>query len=245
MARSLTVINQQEEATPSALLHKTVILIDVLRATSTLTTMLASGAAEAWCYPTVREVFRARRKIKDKDILLCGERNGFPVRGFDLGNSPKLFTPERCRGRVFLMSTTNGTRALRLAHDAAEIIAGSFLNLSAIVKHVSTTKRDLVILCAGTEGHFSADDVACAGAIAERLVELGVSAGSGVKEAIRVWRRARQSLKKFLLASAGGKPLIAAGLESDIIDCARRDRYNIVPIVTERSNGYRMAGIRP
>jgi len=140
------------------------------------------------------------------------------------------------------MTTTNGTRALRLAHDAREVVMGCFFNLSAVARYLSDVRGEIVLLCAGTEGRLSEDDVACAGAIAEKNGGLRMTARA--EEAIRVWRRARRSLKRFLLESEGGVPLVRVGLERDARDCARRDRFGVVPRVTDRRDGYRIGGVR-
>ena len=227
----LHVFFRQEDAHAEAFRGKHVAVIDVLRATSTLTVALAAGATEARCFRTVREVFRARRRLLDRPLLLCGERNRLPVRGFDLGNSPRDFTPRRCAGRTLLMTTTNGTRALSAARRAREIVLACFFNLSAVAAHLAHARGDIVLLCAGTEGELSLDDVACAGAIAELLLDANLSPSPQVDEAVRTWRRARRSLSKFLLNSEGGVPLVTAGLTRDVRDCARRDRFALVPRV--------------
>jgi len=235
---SLDVIFRQEEASAHALKNKTVVLIDVLRVTSTLTTALAAGAAEIRCYRTVREVFAARRAMPGRDVLLCGERNGSRVRGFDLGNSPRDFTPTRCRGRTLLVSSTNGTRALRLTHGASNIILASFLNLSAVAAALQTMEKDIVFLCAGTEGHRSTDDIACAGAVMDAMSMRPFQRTPNAVTAVRIWRKARRSLKRFLLDSEGGEPLKRVGLERDAADCARKNRYAIVPTITDRKDGW-------
>ena len=238
------VVLKQEDTTRRGLRRKTVVLIDVLRATSTLVCAFAAGAEEAWCCRTVTEVFRARRRLSGHRLLLGGERRGLPIRGFNLGNSPRHFTRDRCAGTTLLMTTTNGTRALALAHDAREVILGSFLNLSAASDYLASARGDVVCLCAGTEGQRSDDDVACAGAIIEKLSKRSVRLTSTAEEALRTWRRARRSLRKFLLQSAGGVPLVQVGLQRDVCDCARRDRFSVVPRVVGRKDGYRIRAVR-
>ena len=236
----IDVFLRQEDATSAAMRGKTVVLIDVLRASTTLTAALAAGAREVVCFPTVREVFRARKALAPRPVLLCGERGGSRVRGFDLGNSPRHFTPRRCAGRPLLMSTPNGTRALKLTHAAGEIIIGCFANLSAAADHLSSRGRDVALLCAGTEGRLSLDDVACAGAIIEKLAPHPAPLPPAARQALRTWRRAKRSLKKFLLASEGGVPLVRIGLRQDVLDCARRDRFRIIPRVAARQDGCRV-----
>jgi len=237
------VVLRQEETSVAALKGRTVVLIDVLRATSTLTAALAAGAKDAWCFRTVREVFRARRRFEGRPLLLCGERGGMPVRGFDLGNSPRRFTAERCTDRTLLMTTTNGTRALQAAREAGDIVAACFGNLSAVAEYLRRARRPVVLLCAGTNGQRSRDDIACAGAIAERLLQGAGPATPNADEALRAWRQARRSLTRFLLGSEGGVPLVGVGLERDVRDCARRDRCRVVPRVVRREEGFRLVAV--
>ena len=243
--RRLQVFRRQEEAPPAALRNKLVVLIDVLRACSTLTTAFHAGAKEAWCFGSVRDVFRARRAFTDCPLLFCGERNRLAVRGFDLGNSPTDFTTARCAGRTLLMTTTNGTRALRRTQGARDVVLGCFLNLSVVTTYLLDRRGDAALLCAGTEGDVSCDDLACAGAMAEKLSAHGIALADASPEAIHVWRAARKSLRKFLTESRGGAPLARAGLERDIAFCTRRDRFNVVPRLVERRNGFRLAPVHP
>ena len=243
-ARRLHVCLQQENIRAEDLSGKTVVLIDVIRATSTIITALAAGAREARCFATVGQVFAARRRLAGAPLLLCGERNCHRVRGFDLGNSPRDFTPQRCSGHTLLISTTNGTRALRLTHHARRVLLGAFLNLSAVAGCLADVRSDVVLLCAGTKGVRSEDDVACAGAIAAKLVG-AFAFSSTVAEAVRSWRRMLRAPVKFLRATEGGKPLLPLGLERDLRDVARRDRTLVVPVVADHTDGYRVVPLQP
>jgi len=232
---------RQEEAPPEALRGATVVVIDVLRATSTTTAALAAGAREVRCFASVAAARRARRRAAGRRGLLCGERNGRKVPGFDLGNSPGDFTPGRCAGRTLLMTTTNGTRALGRTLQAREVVIGCFLNLSAVAEYLSAGRGDVALLCAGTEGEVSAEDVAFAGALAGEIAGNGIALTESAQEAVRVWRAARRSLTKFLAGSRGGVPLVKIGLGRDIRFCARRNRFDVVPRVVGRGQGVRVA----
>jgi 2-phosphosulfolactate phosphatase len=234
------VFRRQEEATPEALRGASVVVIDVLRATSTITAALAAGAREARCFGSVSEARRARRTMAGRPTLLCGERNGLKVRGFDLGNSPGDFTPERCAGQTLVMTTTNGTRALERTLLARDVLVGCFLNLSAVAAYLAAGPGDVALLCAGTEGEVSAEDVAFAGALAGEIAGNGIALADSAQEAAQVWRTARRSLAKFLARSRGGVPLVKIGLERDIRFCARRNRFDLVPRVVSRANGFRI-----
>jgi len=226
---------RQEEATPAALRGTTVVVIDVLRASSVITTALAVGAREVRCFRTVRAAFQARRLTRG---LLCGERKGLRISGFDLGNSPVEYTRERCVGRTLLMTTTNGTRALRRTRKARDVVIGCFLNAKALVKYLLKQRGDTSLLCAGTEGDVSEEDVSCAGAICCELAANGLELTAPAQEAARLWSRAaRRGLGTFLAQSRGGVPLVKLGLERDIRFCAQRDVFSLVPRLANRGTG--------
>ncbi len=239
--RRVFVFRRQEDAAPEALRGATVVVIDVLRATSTMIAALAAGAGEVRCFGSVAAARRARRTAAGRRGLLCGERNGRKVPGFDLGNSPGDFTPERCAGRTLLMTTTNGTRALGRTVQARAVVIGCFLNLSAVAEFLAAARGDVGLLCAGTEGEVSAEDVAFAGALAGEIARNGLALTESAQEAVRVWRAARRSLMKFLAGSRGGVPLVKIGLGRDIRFCARRDRFDVVPRVVGFTQGVRVA----
>ncbi len=240
MSRPRRVVHfpRQEEAAPEALRGATVVVIDVLRATSTITSALAAGAREVRCFASVSAARRARRAMARRPGLLCGERNGRKVPGFDLGNSPGDFTPASCGGRTLLLTTTNGTRALGRTLQARDVVIGCFLNLSAVAAHLAAGRGDVALLCSGTEGEVSAEDVAFAGALACELAGHGLALTDSALEAVQVWRAARRSLIKFLARSRGGVPLVKIGLERDILFCARRNRFGLVPRVAGHTNGF-------
>ena len=239
--RRVFSFQRQEEATPEALRGATVVVIDVLRASSTITAALAAGAREVRCFASVREARRARRTMAGRPASSAASATAARFRGFDLGNSPGDFTPERCAGRTLLMTTTNGTRALQRTLHAREVVIGCFLNLSAVAAYLAAGRGDIALLCAGTEGEVSAEDVAFAGALACEIAGNGIVLTESAQEAVQVWRAARRSLAKFLARSRGGVPLVKIGLERDIRFCARRNRFDVVPRVVGRAQGVRVA----
>ena len=215
-------------------LDQTAVVIDVLRATSTIVQALAAGARAIYPVPGAEEAIRLASSLGREDTLLCGERKGLKVPGFDLGNSPLEFTPERVEGMRLVMSTTNGTRALHAAGGAGRVLALSLLNLEAVTRAVRGAE-DLAIVCAGREDRFSLEDAVCAGLALEKLLE-----GS---EDHRLDDSARAALAlarsfvpdaAFLGTVEGGRALLAIGMGSDVEHCARRDLHAIVPEMQER-----------
>ena len=148
------------------------LIIDVLRATTTLSVALANGAARVIEAATVEEAFALRER--HRDALLCGEREGRVIPGFDLGNSPIEYTPARVAGRMLVFASTNGSQSLKLASGRRRVLT-CFRNLDAAIARVRDA-RDVVIVCSGKLGHFALEDVACGALAAARLEVCGAKA---------------------------------------------------------------------
>lgn len=222
-----------------SLVGSTVVVIDALRATSTIVTALANGALRIF---PVASVETARHQADAIDgSLLGGEREGLKVRGFDLGNSPLEYTPEAVAGKTIVMTTTNGTRALDAARGADEVICGSLLNAVAVARHIADSGcLRLHLACAGTDGEFSLDDAVTAGAILEKLLELVPAVPSlsdASMAALLLYRRLAPDLLAAFSESAHGRRLVDLGLGDDVRFCATVDLYGIVPVLVGRAIG--------
>ena len=203
--------------TPDEVLEAPVaVVVDVLRATSTIAQALASGYERVYCCREVDDAVALREKLGEG--LLGGERNAVQIEGFDLGASPReVLEP---RGKVLIYSTTNGTRAVLAAAAACgEVLLGSLLNLSAVAGAV---RDDCVIVCAGFQGRFALDDAYCAGRIVERL---GPDDVTDAAKTSAILARSFGSAHEALLARTYGPP----GLEEDIKFCAQEDLVEVVP----------------
>lgn len=200
------------------------IVVDVLRATSTIAQALASGYRRVLCCAEIAEAQRLRAEISDS--LVGGERNAVRIEGFDVGASPREFLEPRAE--TLILSTTNGTRAiLEAAARADEVFLGSLLNLRAVAAAVQG--RDVAILCAGFKGAFALDDAYCAGRIVQLL---GAERSDSAIAAERV-ARSFPDAAAGLNARTYGPP----GLEEDIAFCAREDVLDVVPrVVGMRGN---------
>jgi len=164
---NIDVIFSANEVTKDRVKGKIVVVIDVLRATSVMLTAIKNGAKEIRPF---KEIDKLMSYTKDmKGILRCGERNGTKIDGFDLGNSPLEYQQEVVCGKVVCMTTSNGTNALVNSSYGKKVLIGSYLNLDLLCKKVNEIDKDLVIVCAGTDGEFSLDDSLCAGEIIKRL----------------------------------------------------------------------------
>jgi 2-phosphosulfolactate phosphatase len=225
------------EPEPPDVAGRTAVVIDVIRATSTIVEALANGAKAI--YPTIstEDAIRLTTSLGRDDTLLCGERKGLKVEGFDLGNSPHEFARERIEGKRLVMTTTNGTRAFAAAQGAEEVLAASFLNLDAVARRLARLERDLVLICAGKEDRFSLDDALCAGILLRGLSEEVGGAGIELDDASRAALALAGSFEldaELLERTAAGAALVEVGLGEDLPLCAQRGRHDIVPVMDER-----------
>ena len=194
-------------------------VIDQLRATSTIVTALAHGAAAIFAVGSVDDARRLKRA--KPEALLAGERGGLPLEGFDLGNSPRAFTPQAVGNREIILTTTNGTGALGACRGAESIVAVSLLNLAVAVDLLKTGSHPVTILCAGTGRDFSMEDAIVAGAIAEEIAPGHPSAA--------IYRAVRNDLPGALRRTVNGRRLVALGLGDDISWSGQRDRFAVIP----------------
>jgi 2-phosphosulfolactate phosphatase len=222
---------------PTAPGDSTVVVIDVLRATSTMVEALANGARSIFAVPTVDEAARIAQNIGRDQTLLTGERKCVRIDGFDLGNSPLEFTEDVVTGRQIIMTTTNGTAALAAVAQARKVLVASLLNVTAVARELAETGESTTIVCAGREKTFALEDAICAGALALRLYQLFGQRRHWSDAAIasaQLARRYLPSVERTLRRTAAGRALIALGFGADVEFCAQRDLYDVVPKFRDR-----------
>jgi 2-phosphosulfolactate phosphatase len=209
----------------------TAIVADVLRATTTIVHALASGAECVVPCASIVEARKFARKNK-KRILLAGERQGKPIDGFDIGNSPREFTAAKCKNKTVVMATTNGTPAICGALDAERVLIAAFANFSAVCEQLRTDSRPVHIVCAGTDGEISLEDTLLAGAIVDFLCEhREVSLNDSARLAWDTFENNGPLLEGAMELGLGGRNLLGLGYKHDIADAAKVDRFAIVPEV--------------
>src|SRR5512142_3182270 len=147
---------------PTTLNDRTVVVVDVLRATSTMVEALANGAKNIFAVATTDEAVKIATGIGRDQTLLAGERNCVRIEGFDLGNSPLEMTGESVGGRQVIMTTTNGTSALAAAASARRVLVASLLNVDAVARELAEGDQEITFLCAGREKRFALEDAICA-----------------------------------------------------------------------------------
>ncbi len=211
-----------------------VVVIDVLRASTVICTALANGASEVFPFADVDKARAAKRS--NAAALLCGEREGVKLPGFDLGNSPSEYISEAIRGKSLLYASTNGSVALAQSPRGSETIVAGFVNLTAAAEHIDRTGLTTLIVCAGREGGFSLEDAVCAGALIARLWEVSEHAEPATDSAYAaqaMWDRYKADPAMALWQSDHGKYLISLGFGADLATCAALDTVAVVPTIKD------------
>ena len=220
---------------PAAVAGGTAVVIDVLRASTTVCHALHAGADRVVPCGTVddaREV-AAELRAAGEPALLAGERGCVRIEGFDLGNSPADFTPAAVGGKTVVLTTTNGTAALLRCGAAAESLIGCFANLTAVCEHLAAGDLPVHLVCAATNGHVTAEDVLFAGRVVNRLAAAGFGTtdhhdGDPARLAA-AFAAANPDTPAVLADSRGGRNLADLGRGGDVAVCAAVDAAPVVP----------------
>jgi 2-phosphosulfolactate phosphatase len=206
-----------------------VVVIDVLRATSAITTAFFNGVLKMIPVATVEEAL----EYKNNGFMVAAERNGEVLEGFDLGNSPFSYMNSKVKGKTIAITTTNGTQAIEAAKSAHKIIIGSFLNLDAVVDFLLAEKKNVLFLCAGWKNKFNLEDTLLAGAVAEKLTlrsEFDTQCDSTLA-AMDLYKLAKHDLVSYLANSSHRNRLEKLDLERDIKYCLTPNQCPVVPVM--------------
>lgn len=244
MRPTLSVHALPENVELEELAGATVAVIDVLRAATTIVHALHSGAKRIIPCLEVSDALAQAKRFPADQIVLGGERHGTPIDGFQLGNSPEEYSSDRVHGKTVLFTTTNGTRALLRAQRADEVFVAAFVNSAAVVKRLLDREK-VCILCSGSDGRASEDDLLLAGLLVDRLQHSGgifhkqnsqaVNArvfwlnSLGLPQAIGSEPLGPDRLTSVLRKTVGARRLIALGLDDDIRAAAQIDRFDLTP----------------
>ena len=219
--------------TSAEVLGRTVFVIDILRATTTMCAALHAGAKAIIPVASPDEALRLAQTLGRDDVLLAGERQCAKIPGFQLGNSPLEMTETAVRGKTLVVTTTNGTRALLACQGAAGVYLASAANLGVAAEKVRECldkDGDALILCAGRGGAFSLDDAYCAGRLIAAALG-GTKARRGINDAaiasLDLVRRYGEGWERPLSYSRAGRELIRLGFRDDVLDASRLDAYPV------------------
>ncbi len=212
---------------------RNVVIIDVLRATTTICTALRNGAREIIPAPDIENATKILANLSSDARLLGGERQGKKIDGFDLGNSPAEYLPEKVSGKSIIFTTTNGAGAIYKCRYAATALVASFVNMSAIVQTVVEIGGTWTILCSGRQGAFSVEDATCAGMIISEVQALtDVDTEDAGLTAVILYKSFKRSILAMMKKSMHGKYLISIGFEGDLALCSDVDSVPVVPVVS-------------
>ena len=225
---------------PGDVAGRTVLVVDVLRATTTICAALHNGAKAVVVAADIEDATRLAHTLDKRDVLLAGERNCVRIPGFQLGNSPDEMSPDQVRGKTLVMTTTNGTRALLATGGAREVVVASAVNLSAAAAAASAAleaEGDLLILCAGRDHGFGMDDAYVAGRLAVAALG-GRRTRKGLNDAalvsVDMVRRYGDRIERVFALSHAGRDLAALGLGADVIAASRVDSHPVAPRYHDR-----------
>ncbi|MEO1210734.1 MAG: 2-phosphosulfolactate phosphatase family protein [Cyanobacteria bacterium J06638_20] len=228
------------EEIPTHTIPDCAIAVDVLRATTTMSTALAAGAEAIQVFSDLDELKRVSGQWPSDKRIRAGERGGAKVEGFDFGNSPLGCTSDTVSGRRLFISTTNGTRALKSIESAKTVLAAALVNRSSVIKHLVQNPVETVwIVGSGWEGSYSLEDTVCAGAIMQGLTEsLGgsVTTLAGNDEAVAavaLYSTWKNDLVGLLRSASHGQRLLRLNCDEDIVYCAQLDSLDVLPIQRE------------
>lgn len=213
-----------------------VVVIDVLRATTSICAALAAGARGVVPTATSGEAGDMRAKIGPELVVLAGERNGVKIEGFELGNSPAEFTPETVEGKLVIMTTTNGTLALRRATGGHRLLAGSLVNVSKVAEAIAADQRDLRLVCSGREGHFSIEDTICGGMLIHQLVTqhgIEVELNDAGSLALLLYRTNKSAIRQAIAQGEHGRFLTSIGFSGDVQLATDVDSLPILPVLRD------------
>jgi 2-phosphosulfolactate phosphatase len=222
------VVFLPKDLTERHIRDRAVVVFDVLRATTTMTAALASGAREIHVFSSL-DAARSAAEAHAGSRLLCGEVRCLPPEGFDLGNSPGTYVTDVVQGKTLFMSTTNGTRAIAAARGARKLFVAALVNARAATDALIRTGLDVTLLCAGTDGALAVEDIVGAGAV---VLELSTQAkaeeSANATIAAALFSACRDDLPRHLRQTTGARNVIAAGLEADVPFAAMLNAFGVV-----------------
>lgn len=235
MIEALDVFSSAHSFQEEDLRNKTVVMIDVLRASSTMVTALHNGAKGVIPVGDMSDAGKISHNLDSESFLLSGEKDGVKIDGYDLTNSPLEHTEEEVKGKTIILNTTNGTKAINRSGHADRIIIGSFLNLNTVVEHLKHIDTEVVLVCAGWRGRLSFEDLLCAGNIIYELNSgtLSKSARDGTKVAFGLYENFSNDIENSIKSSNYAMRLKSVVSEEDISYCCERSISQVLPVLNE------------
>lgn len=221
--------------TPEAVRGAHVVAVDVLRATTTIAFALANGAAGVIPVLTPEDAIELGRRLGRDRVRLCGERDSVLIAGFDLDNSPASYTRDAVEGKTLVFTTTNGTRALRVASSTASVRAAALVNRAAVADALAAERGPIVVLCAGVHGRFAMEDAIGAGALVDAVLarDPHCDLTDGARAAALLYRSIAARLPDAIASAEHAQALAALGFTGDLTTCAALDVLQVVPVLRD------------
>lgn len=235
MINSIDICVSAQAFQEEELRDKVTVVIDVLRASSTIVTALNHGAKGIIPVQDMDAAGKISINLDSPNFLLCGEKDGKKVEGYDLGNSPFEYTEEAVKGKTIIFKTSNGTKALKRSTMSREILVGSFLNLQSVLNRLREVEREIVLVCAGWRGRLALEDLLCAGNIIHELTggALSEDASDGTKVAFGLYEKFGNDIEHALRKSNHAKRLDEITENDDIGFCSQVNAMDILPTLKE------------
>jgi len=233
----------QSEIQRSQLTNRLVVIIDVLRASTSMITALANGCRRIVPVSEIDQAKKLAQDLSPELVLLCGERNEMIISGFDLSNSPLEYTADKVKDRTIIFTSSNGSKLFDYVQSAHKTIVAGFVNVTAVAKFIVESELDVAILCAGKNGQFGLEDAVCGGMIVDRIVESKkepLALTDGAIAAQTIYQFYAQNIFEMLYQASHGKRLIEIGQEQDLVECSKIDSMETIPIL----NGTELVSLR-
>jgi len=228
----IDLIISADDIKKEKLIDKTVVVIDMLRATSVITTAIANGCNGVIPVLTIEEALAIAGEEREKYIL-GGERKALKIEGFDFSNSPLDYTKENVEGKTLVNTTSNGTRAIKGSEGARNILIGAMINAKAVAKKILELNNDVVIVNAGTLGEFSMDDFICGGYIIDHIAKEIVVDLTDIAATAHYIYANNEDIISFIKYARHFKRIMELGLNDDLEYCCTKDCVDIVPEYNE------------
>jgi len=224
----IDIIVSADDIKKEKIKDKIVVVIDMLRATSVIITAINNGCKGVIPVLTVDDAAEIVRNSKE-EFMLGGERNALKIEGFHYSNSPLEYTRKSIEGKTLVMTTTNGTKAIKGCVGAQNILIGAMINAKATANRIVALNKDVVIVNAGTYGEFSIDDFLCSGYIIDCVLKLEEAELSDIAITSHYIYKNNEDIHSFIKYASHYKRITELGLKSDLEYCCKKDIIDIVP----------------
>ena len=229
----IDIIISADDIKPQKVQDKTVLVIDMLRATSVITTAIANGCKEVIPLLTIEEAMELVRENRDQYIM-GGERKALKIEGFDCSNSPIEYSSEVVGDKTIVLTTTNGTRAIKGSEGASNILIGAMINAEAAARRIKQLNKDVIIVNAGTYNEFSIDDFICSGYIIDCLINMTDVELMDISKTAHYIYKNNEDIFSFIKLASHYERIKELGLDADLKYCCQK---SIIDIVPEYKNG--------